>query len=273
MTHDELRELTGGYALGALGEQERRAFEAHLATCVECAREVGEFATVANGLALAVPQVDPPAALRARVLNAVLSEESARVDPMPFPQPPVRVRPSALPVWLATAAALAAVALGLYSLNLRERISRLEEDLRLANARAAGVERELQVARAAVPRTSNARQIATVLDAPDVRTIDLLGQKNAPAATGRVYWSPTRGLVFTASNLPAPSVGRQYQLWVIPLGGSPVSAGMLDLEGGGLTMALVDSTIASRVGTVAVTLEPAGGVPQPTSDPVLAGTW
>ena len=113
-----------------------------------------------------------------------------------------------------------------------------------------------------------------MLDAPDVRTIDLLGQKGAPAATGRAYWSPTRGLVFTASNLPAPSVGRQYQLWVIPNDSkTAVSAGMLDLEGGGLTMALVDSSIASRVGTVAVTMEPAGGVPQPTSEPVLAGTW
>jgi len=269
MTHDELRELTGGYALGVLSDQERRALEAHLPTCVECAREVGEFASVAGGLALAVPQVDPPAALRARVLKAVLSAESPRVDPIPFP-PPAPVRTSALPAWLAAAAAIAAVALGLYSLNLRERISRLEDDLRVANARAAGVERELQIARSG---NSNARQIATVLDAPDVRTIDLLGQKNAPAATGRAYWSPTRGLVFTASNLPAPSVGRQYQLWVIPQGGVPVSAGMLDLEGGGLTMALVDSSIASRVGTVAVTMEPAGGVPQPTSDPVLAGTW
>ena len=269
MTHDELRELTGGYALGVLSEQERRAFEAHLPTCVECAREVGEFATVATGLALAVPQVDPPSALRARVLNHVVSAESERVDPIPFPQP-APVRPSALPAWLAAAAAIAAVALGLYSFNLRERISRLEEDLRLANARAAGVERELQIARSG---NNNARQIATVLDAPDVRTIDLLGQKNAPAATGRAYWSPTRGLVFTASNLPAPSVGRQYQLWVIPQGGIPVSAGMLDLEGGGLTMALVDSSIASRVGTVAVTMEPVGGVPQPTGDPVLAGTW
>ena len=269
MTHDELRELAGGYALGVLTEQERRAFEAHLPTCVQCAREVGEFATVATGLALAVPQVDPPSALRARVLNSVLSAESERVDPTPLPQP-APVRPSTLPAWLAAAAAIAAVALGLYSLNLRERISRLEEDLRLANARAAGVERELQIARAG---RSNARQIATVLDAPDVRAIDLLGQKNAPSATGRAYWSPTRGLVFTASNLPAPTVGRQYQLWVIPQGGIPVSAGMLDLEGGGLTMALVDSSIASRVGTVAVTMEPVGGVPQPTSDPVLAGTW
>ena len=45
MTHDELRELTGGYALGVLSEAERRAIETHLPTCVECAREVREFVT------------------------------------------------------------------------------------------------------------------------------------------------------------------------------------------------------------------------------------
>jgi hypothetical protein len=37
-------------------------------------------------------------------------------------------------------------------------------------------------------------------------------------------------------------------------------------------VALGDPSIASRVGVVAVTLEPAGGVPQPTSDPILVGS-
>jgi anti-sigma-K factor RskA len=275
MTHDDLRELTGAYALGALSDGDRRAFEAHLASCAECAREVRELGYVASGLAVAVAQVNPPAALRQRVLDAALhaAPPAPRVGPTTVGRleratPP---RASALPSWLAAAAAIAAVAVGLYAMTLRERIGRLEEQLREANARAEGVQHELQIAQSG---GSSARQIATVLDAPDVRAIDLLGQKGAPTATGRCYYSPTRGMVFTASNLPAPTVGRQYQLWVIPKGSStPVSAGMLNLEGGGLTMALVDSATARDVGTVAVTMEPAGGVPQPTSEPVLVATW
>ena len=43
MSHDELRELSGGYALGALSDADRRLFEAHLSTCPECAGEVREF--------------------------------------------------------------------------------------------------------------------------------------------------------------------------------------------------------------------------------------
>jgi anti-sigma-K factor RskA len=269
MTHDELRELTGGYALGVLSDTDRAALEAHLATCAECARDVREFTGVASSLAFAAPQVDPPAALRERVLRAAVAPATPHVRPLRTEAVTV-ARPSALPSWLAAAAAVAAVAFGLYALSLRERVSQLEAQLRQAIARAEGVERELQIANAASDR---ARQIVTVLDAPDLRTIPLAGQKGAPAAAGRAHWSPSRGLVFTASNLPLPSPGRQYQLWVIPKGETPVSAGMIDLESSGLAIALADPTVASRIGTVAVTLEVAGGAAQPTTDPVLVGTW
>jgi len=268
MTHDELRELTGAYALGALSDAERHALEAHLPTCGDCAREVRELAAVAGGLAFAVPQVDPPAALRDRVLSAAVAPESARVQPIRSATGAPPVRASLLPSWLAAAAALAAVAIGLYAMTLRERVGRLEEQLREANARAEGVERQLNVAQSSADR---ARQIASVLDAPDVRAIDLAGQKGAPSANGRAFWSLSRGLVFTAANLPAPPAGRQYQLWVIPKDSKPVSAGMLDFNDG-RTVALVDPSTASRGGSVAVTLEPAGGVPQPTSDPILVGS-
>jgi len=267
MTHDELRELTGGYALGVLSDSEREALEVHLATCAECARDVREFAGVASGLAFAAPQVDPPAALRERVLRAAVAPATVRPGRV---ESVTVARPSALPSWLAAAAAVAAVAFGLYALSLRERVGQLEAQLRQAIARAEGVERELQIASAASDR---ARQIVAVLDAPDLRTIALAGQKGAPAAVGRAHWSPSRGLVFTASNLPSPSPGRQYQLWVIPKGELPVSAGMIDLESSGLAIALADPTVASRIGTVAVTLEVAGGVAQPTTDPILVGTW
>jgi anti-sigma-K factor RskA len=271
MTHDELRELTGAYALGALSEADRHALEAHLPACDECAREVRELAAVAGGLAYAVPQVDPPAALRARVLGAAAAQDPARVAPSRSDAGDAAVAPartSMLPTWLAAAASIAAVAFGLYAMTLRERVGRLEEQLRDATARAEGVERQLQVAQSSGDR---ARQIAGVLDAPDLRAIELVGQAGAPSASGRAYWSRSRGLVFTAANLPAPAAGRQYQLWVIPAGGKPVSAGLLDFSDG-RTVALVDPAIASGVGAVAVTLEPAGGVPQPTTEPLLVGS-
>ena len=262
-THDELKELSGAYVLGALSDGERVEFERHLATCPECAAEVRELGTVASGLAVAVPQVDPPAALRARVLQAAGGgpARGAVVDPQ------VR-RASTLPAWLALAASLAAVALGLYTFTLRARIDRLQAELRAATARAEGVERELRIARVSADR---ADQIARVLEAPDVRRIDLAGQATAPGAAGRAFWSPSQGLVFTANNLPRPAPGRQYQLWVIPAGSkTPVSAGLL--EGTGQTLTLVPPGTAAAIGAVAVSIEPAGGVLQPTGDIVLLGS-
>ena len=184
MTHDELRDLSGGYALGALDEADRRAFEAHLPTCPDCAEEVRAFATVASGLALAVPQVDPPVALRDRVLRAAVASDS----PMEGTESPRSWR-GAL-VFLSTAAALVALALGLYAASLNQRIRVLEEELRLATARAVDGQRQLVQYRVALDREA---QVRAILAAPDLRRIDLAGQKAAPGASGRAFWSRSAG--------------------------------------------------------------------------------
>jgi anti-sigma-K factor RskA len=264
MTHDELRDLSGGYALGILSEAERRAFEAHLPTCPECGEEVRGFAAVAQGLAQAVPLVDPPAALRDRVLAAATAAPHHAVEAAP-PRAPRRVL-----AFLSAAAALVAFALGLYAATLQQRIRVLEGELRAASARQADSERRLVQYQVASDRTS---QIRAILAAPDLRRIDLAGQKAAPGASGRAFWSPAQGLVVAFENLPATSPDRVYQLWVIPpdKGAAPISAALLDLQPDGRAIALGARASASRVGTVAVTLEPAGGVPAPTGNMIVAG--
>ena len=44
--HDRYRELSAGFVLGALEPEERHSFEAHLAQCPECRREVASFAPI-----------------------------------------------------------------------------------------------------------------------------------------------------------------------------------------------------------------------------------
>jgi anti-sigma-K factor RskA len=264
MTHDELHELTGGYVLGALSDAERQAFEAHLATCAVCAAEVKALRGVAHSLAYAVPQRDLPPALRERVLHAAVADGRAGARVADF-TPVIKATParSTLPSWLAIAASIAAVALGLYAMTLRQRIEALQDRLREATVRAEDLSRQAQVAHAVADQ---AKEASAVLAASDVRRFDLAGQKTAPGATGRGYWSPSRDrLVFTASNLPALATGRQYQLWVVPpgAGSSPVSAGLLPLESdGGVTLAAL--TI-DQVGAVAVSEEPLGGSAVPST--------
>jgi anti-sigma-K factor RskA len=265
MSHDDLRELSGGYALGALSDADRRLFEAHLATCGECTDEVRALAVVVSGLAQAVPQVDPPAALRARVIDAATAAGQSPAA-LPTSSTGRTVRLFAI---LSAAAAIAAIALGLYAVSLQQRIHALEEELRLASARAAQMNQQLVQFRVASDRS---QQIRAILSAPDLRRIDLAGQKAAPGAFGRAFWSPTQGLAVAFDKLPATSTDRVYQLWVIPPGGTPISAALLDLQADGTAIALGTPGTSARVRTVAVTLEPAGGVPAPTGDMIVAGT-
>ncbi len=285
MTHEELRELSGGYALGVLDEPERRAFERHLATCASCAAEIRDFTAVASALALDVPQVEPPTSLRERVLRAATQPgpQPAVIEPIaehralpgepagrPLKQQPRRPRRESLLALLSAAAVVIAVALGAYAVSLQRRIAALEEQVRSAADRAAQSQQQLVQLRAAADLST---QVRSILAAADLRRLDLAGTQAAPAASGRAFWSQREGLVVAFANLPATDAGQVYQLWVIPPGGAPVDAGLLELEPDGRALTLARAGTSQRVGTVAITLEPAGGSPVPTlSNMIAAGT-
>ena len=171
---------------------------------------------------------------------------------------------------MAVAASVAlAAALGGYALQLRGRVTTLESRLREATLRAESGDRQI----ADVRRTAaEAQSSLLVLAAPDLARIDLAGQPAAPTATARAFWSRSRGLVFTASNLPAPPRGRAYQLWVLTAQPAPISAGMLTPDASGRVNARFDTPPdLPRPVAMAVTLEPEGGVPSPTGDKYLVG--
>lgn len=80
--HDQFADQAAAYALGALTPAERVLFEAHAATCAECAAQVRAFGQVAVGLAHLAPPADPPRAVRGRIMLAIqpstTSEKPAR---------------------------------------------------------------------------------------------------------------------------------------------------------------------------------------------------
>ncbi|KAJ8143407.1 hypothetical protein OY671_003475 [Metschnikowia pulcherrima] len=84
------------------------------------------------------------------------------------------------------------------------------------------------------------------------------GQASVLAAGDDMY--------FRASDSPDTGDDRDYQLWVVEPDGAVVSAGVLDVQDGS-TSRLVQGE--PGVG-MAVTVEPAGGSEQPTTDPVVA---
>jgi anti-sigma-K factor RskA len=116
---------------------------------------------------------------------------------------------------------------------------------------------------------SDAKTVVVVLGAPDLVRVALAGQPVAPRAAARAFWSRSRGLVFTASNLPPLAGGRTYQLWIVT-GQTPVGAGLLKPGVDGITHAVfaTPSDLSTPV-AMAVTIEPDGGVPAPTGDKYL----
>jgi len=276
--HDRLHEATGLYVLGALAPDERAEFERHAASCQECTNELRLLASVASALPFGATQVDPPPALRNRVLAAAGHPAAARSNVTTFTPRQVHTSLAAFRTgWLSAAALLlVAVSAGAYAWALRSdaqalraEIATLQGNLRDALAR---LDRSEQQATVAARNVAVAEGRLAVLLASDMTQVNLEGQPVAPRAAGRAFLSRSRGLVFTASALPPAPAGRIYQLWVVTAR-APVSAGLLDVDPSGSVAQQFPAPDLSGAApaAVAVTLEPAGGVPAPTGDKYLVG--
>jgi anti-sigma-K factor RskA len=87
-----------------------------------------------------------------------------------------------------------------------------------------------------------------------------------------VFWSEKakRG-VLLGGQLAALPAEKQYQLWVFDKG-KPVDAGVFDVDPEGRALfESKDLSAIARAENFAVTVEPRGGVPQPTGPIVLVG--
>ena len=285
--HDELLELAEVYALGGLSPEDRALLAEHVADgCRECETALGSASRLADELLLAVTPVQPSPGVRARLMDRVRSESSEVAAPMPLPGAPRRALRPARRSFRAPFAAAAGVLLivGLASLSgvLGSRLAResaarsdLEEALEYQNtiswSMARDLERERSERVSLENRLSNMSRIVATIEAPLVRTLALAGQGDFHTAMAKAYIEPESGrLIVYAHNLPPVPDGRSYQLWVI-IDKRPISAGLLQADANG--EAKYDTGPLANLGgpvTVAVTLEPAGGVPQPTGPLVLA---
>ncbi|MCX4529622.1 MULTISPECIES: anti-sigma factor [unclassified Streptomyces] len=238
----DLHTLTGAYALHALSGEEHAAFTAHLAQCGSCRQEVAEFGGTTARLAAAV-SAPPPARMKDAVMHGI---DSVRQVP---PRLPAEDRPrtvgsvlrrKALPLALAASVAAAAAFGGLAVWQQQQ----AEE----ARQQAQGTELRM-------------RDVTAVLAAPDARTVH--GRTSTGAVTSVVGSQRLNRAVFVGAGLPEPGPGRTYQLWYDDHG-TMRPAGLLDRDGA----TLLQGDLRKAVG-VGLTLEPAGGSPQPTSAPLM----
>jgi len=268
-------ELLPAYALGALDGQDLRELEAHLGTgCAECRRQLDLWQGDVEELAASVEPITPSEETRRRIQRLAGAPAASMAPPAPLaPVVPIQ-RPAKSPLsrWLPLAAA-ACLLIAAGSLWRQARMGRELDRLgaerdRLARE-VAGLDQQLGLARAESQRLAES---LSIIAAPGSRSIQLAGLGPTPQATGHTFISPERGeAVFYAHGLPAPERGKTYQLWWIQ-DGKPVSAGTFGVDGRGSGSLRVEHVApAGRIQAWAVTVEPEGGVPQPTGAMVLKG--
>ncbi|MCP3817184.1 anti-sigma factor [Streptomyces sp. A3M-1-3] len=243
MNTADLHTLTGAYALHALAPDERAEFERHLQDCPSCAQEVRELTATASRLGMAMT-VTPPPALKDQVMRRISAE---RQDPPWVAQHARRHggahRGRTLSRFALAACVAAAAAFGGIAIWQHQAAEDARDQARQSRQQASA--------------------LAAVLAAPDARTST---GKLADGATGTVVVSRSQNkAAFLASGLPKPPSGKVYQLWFDD-GGTMRPAGLMEPSADSGAM-LMDGPVGSAAG-MGITVEPAGGSPQPTSDPL-----
>ena len=235
------REDAGSYVLRALPDDEYERFEAHLATCEECRREVADLQVAADTLPLAAVQVGPPPELRDRIMTVVRSEAEllgaagARAD-----------EPAARP------AAKAPRRRRRWSLSLRPLPAAMAAGALIAAGVIAGV---------------------VLTGGSDTTTVTGTVQiASAPAARASLQLSDD-ATKLEVRHMPPPPGGKVYQVWLKRPNQDPApTTALFRTDPSGSADVEIQRGRLKGVEQVLVTAEPDGGSMKPTSAPVIVAS-
>jgi anti-sigma-K factor RskA len=238
MNQERFEDLKDAYALGALPEDERSEFERYLATRPDLRAEVEELGNVAGLLALLPQEQEPTPELRRRIMDTVEAEtvppRAGRRSWLAGLRDAVGARDLAL-------GAAAMLVIGLFSWSVLLQ----------------GEVRDLQ------------GRVQSLQDQPEGPQMIALGGAGAErGARAELVTLTGDRAVLVAENMPPAPEGKTYQIWVIK-GDIPEPSGLFEPEGD--SIAVVVEKPVEGADAVAVTVEPEGGSPEPTSDPMLVG--
>ncbi len=144
--------------------------------------------------------------------------------------------------------------------------------------RATQLEAELNQYKAALDREERAKaangRIAAVLATPGVRLVPLKGVESAAHSTVYSLLTDKGGVLLVAAGLPVPNGNRQYQLWFLRKEDpKPANGGLFSVEADGRAVLEVDNpALTAGMTGLAVTEEPQGGSPAPTTTPILSAS-
>jgi hypothetical protein len=255
VTHDEVRELLGVFALDAVDPGEAAAIRAHLGDCPRCRDEVADYQQTAARLA------NTGGAAPAEVWDAIvvrIEQPATAVGEFPGlprrgrrpPAPGRRIRPGVVrrAAVLTAAAAIAVIAvLGVEVGHLNHRLN--------------------QVAAASAGHNMSAQALSALLD-PAARRMTLVSAATGGAPAATVVAGRSGAAFLFNEQLPALPAAETYQLWAM-IDGQPISVGLLGSHPDTVAFSL---DTASATNAFAITIEPAGGSVAPTRPPVASTT-
>lgn len=271
MRDERFRDLLVRHVVSELPAGERAELEEELERRGEDGRrQLRRIREAFAHVSLSAPPQAPPESLRDEVLAtaAETPQDVAGKPPGSEGDSSTEDAPVPIPVggrWMAAAAVIAAVGLGLFYWNLQ-----LQSDLDRA-------ENRLEAMATRLARADSARlalralqlDLATVAS-PSATVRTLAGTEEQPSARARVFVDPVTGraLLF-AYDLPILPPDSVYQLWAIE-GEEPRSLGTFTSSGRGPARVELETADTVRsADALAVTVEPAPGQPAPTGKMVL----
>jgi hypothetical protein len=279
---DEVADLAASFVLGALPDDEMAAVREHLSSCAEPHPEMAELGGVLPVLHAGLRPMDPPPALKARIMaaaaadldarreaattasapaamatgatetvttTAATDEPTAAVGPTTSPQPiPIGSKRQPRLSWaLGIAAVLAIVLVGAWNLSLQG---------------------QLDSARA------YERQVASVLDAarqPGALTAIMTNQ-SGQGPNGLAAITAEGEMQIAMRDLPPTTGGEVYEAWMILPDTAPAALGGVRVGDDGVAYFVADGVPAEDGIVLAVTREPRPGMTAPSGDPVSVGT-
>ena len=236
--HARYADDCGAYLLGALGEHERQAFEAHLAVCAECRQQVDLLRPAANALPRAVTPLSPPPSLK-RSLMDVVEQDVAERQPAPARRP------------------------------LRERLAGLLPSFAAARPALAWTSAAFLLA-VGIAGGIGIGQLVSGDDNGGAKTLSASVDKSRVPSASASLTVPSgggEGAILRVHGLPPLGPSRVYQVWLQR--GHEVIPGPTFLPGkdGSGAGAVPDSL--NGADAVMVTREHRGGAPVPTETPII----
>ncbi|MCC6612402.1 MAG: anti-sigma factor [Anaerolineae bacterium] len=257
---DELRDLLPAYVIGATTAEEAARVHELLAICPELESDIATYAGLSEGFAADVQAIQPAAHVRGGLLARLAEEEAAAYPAQPqAPAAPTLVTKAIKPKrgrrssswWWIAAAAAVVLLLATNALWL---------------ARVGDVQSQLTTLQ------QEQQELLTVLADPDVARIALHSTADQTTPLATVLWNPhnNEAILYTDA-LPALDSDHAYQLWVIGAQG-PVSAGIFHTSASGTSFhAFAPREDMDAYQAVGISVEPASGSDQPTTNPLALG--